>query len=544
VRQSLRRALAQAIRSKLESSPLRHAPFRAFYAGSLAAAAGYTMQATLAAWLMTTLTSSALMVALVQTASTAPTLLVGLLAGALADLFDRRRVILATHALLLAATAALGVATMAGWIGPVSLLALTFVVGIGFTLYIPAQQASVNDLVTRAELPRAVALGAVAFNVARAVGPALAGALAGWLGTGSALIAAALFFVPMIVALRRSRTRQFTLPGVPETLLSGIRSGLRYARHSPAMRALLVRNLGFSVCASALWALLPLVARDSLALGAGGYGVLLASFGIGAVIGALAIPGQLARRSLNAVVASGVVLASVATLLIAATDATPLALIGTCGAGMAWVTVLASLSAGTQSSAPAWVRARAVAMSLVVTQTSLAAGSALWGAIAAAAGTPAALAASAVSMLALHLMGRRVRVAMGSEADVTGVQLPDLAIAFEPLPDDGPVLIQIEYLVAPERREGFLRAIHAIERSRRRNGAASWRVFRDLGDDERFVERFVVDSWAEFVRLRSRMTVSDRALVDRVAEYQREGTPIRISRFIGVRPEDGSFPPP
>ncbi len=534
--------IATFIARRLEASPLRHAPFRLFYVGSIGAAAGYTMQATVSAWLMTTLTPSALMVALVQTASTAPSLLFGLIAGALADIVDRRKVILVTQVVLLVATAVLGGATMAGWIGPASLLALTFLVGAGFTFYMPAQQASVNDFVSRAELPRAVALAAVAFNVARAVGPALAGALAAWLGTGSALLASGFFFIPMIVAIRGWKNRQFTLPGVPETLLSGVRSGLRYTRHSPLMRSLLIRNLGFSICASALWALLPVIARDQLALGAGGYGLLFASFGIGAVAGALAIPRQLARRSLNAVVASGVVLWTLASLLIAATDIVWLALVGACGAGMAWVTVLASLSAGTQSSAPAWVRARAVSVNLVATQASLALGSAAWGAVASAAGTPVALATSAGLMILMHLLARRFRVQMGSEADVTTrVQLPDLAIAFEPLPDDGPVLIQIEYQVAPEQRDAFLRAIHAVERSRRRNGAESWRVFRDLGEDGRFVERFVIASWAEFVRLRARMTVSDRALIDRVAQHQREGTQIRISRFIGLKPEDTSF---
>src|SRR5206468_11234726 len=166
----------------LESSPLRLAPFRRFYVASIATAIGYTMQATVAAWLMATLTPSALMVALVQTASTAPSLLFGLFAGALADIVDRRRLILVTQIGLLAATLLLGIATLAGVVGPGSLLLLTFVVGVGFTFYLPAQQASINELVPRVELPRAVALGAVAFNVARAIGPALAGAIAAWLG--------------------------------------------------------------------------------------------------------------------------------------------------------------------------------------------------------------------------------------------------------------------------------------------------------------------------------------------------------------------------
>lgn len=524
------------------ASPLRLATFRRFYIGSVAVALGYTMQATVAAWLMATLTTSALMVALVQTASTAPSLLFGLLAGALADIVDRRRIVLATQFILLAATATLGVAALLGMLGPVALLAGTFLIGAGFTLYLPAQQASINDLVGHAELPRALGLGAVAFNLARAAGPALAGALAAWVGSGSALLASALFFVVMIVAIRGWHSPRHAIPGVPETLLSGIQSGLRYARHSPPMRALILRNLSFCVCASALWALLPVIARDQLGLGAGGFGLLSASFGIGAIIGALYIPPQLHRVPLNAVVSAGVVLWALATLLIAATHTIAIALAGACAAGAAWVTVLASLSAGTQSTAPAWVRARAVGMSLVAMQTGLALGSVLWGWLASFEGTRIALAVSAGTMLALLALGYRVRVRMGDEADVTpGLQLPELAIAVEPLPDDGPVLIQVEYQINPENREAFLRAIQTIEPTRRRNGASNWRVFRDLGEDGRFVERFIITSWAEYVRLRTRMTVTDRQIQERVGQFQQPGVAIRISRLIGTTLRD-AFP--
>jgi MFS family permease len=526
----------------LGASPLRHASFRLFYFGSIGVALGYTMQATIAAWLMATLTPSAFMVALVQTASTAPTLLFGLVAGALADIADRRRIILITQIVLFTAALILGVATVAGITGPAALLALTFLIGAGFTFYLPAQQASVNELVSRAELPRAVALSAVAFNVARAIGPALAGAIAAWGGSGTAFLAGALFFTLMIVALRGWKDRERGLPGVPERLLSGIQSGLRYARHSAAMRSLIIRNLNFSVCASAFWALLPVIARDQLGLGAGGFGLLSAGFGTGAVIGALSIPRQLQRRSLNKVVTSGVLLWTVAILLVAVSHITAIGIVGACCAGVAWVTVFASLSTGTQSTAPAWVRARAVAMNILAVQASLAIGSALWGALASVVGTSSALVGSAALMIALHLLNRRVRVAMGTEADVMpGVQLPDLAIAVEPLPDDGPVLIQIEYRVDPQNRGPFLRAIHAVEAIRRRNGATSWRVFRDLAEDGRFVERYIITSWAEYIRLRSRMTMGDRKLLDHVEQFQREGIPIRISRLIGVSPLDAQF---
>jgi hypothetical protein len=375
----------------------------------------------------------------------------------------------------------------------------------------------------------------VAFNVARALGPALAGAIAAALSSGSALVVGAFFFVPMFIAMRRTRPPEVALPGVPERLLSGVMIGLRYVRHSAPMRALVLRNLSFSVCASAFWALLPVIARDQLGLGAGGFGLLSASFGLGAILGALSIPGLLHQRTMNDVVTSGGMLWALAMLVVALTVNTFLALIGAACAGAAWVYVFASLSAGTQSSAPAWVRARAVSMNLVATQGCLAIGSAFWGAVASGVGTRWALGASAVAVLILQWLLRRVQVAMGQEADVVpGVRLPELAIAAEPLPDDGPVLIQLEYRIDATNRDAFLKAIAKVGPTRRRNGATSWRVFRDVGEEGRFVERYVIASWAEYVRLRSRMTMADSQLQQRVAELQRADVPIRVSRLIGV----------
>ncbi len=531
--------LPARLRLGFRGSPLRHAPFRHYYLGGLGVSLGFTMQATMAAWLMATLTPSALMVALVQTASTAPALLFGLVAGALADLFERRRIILITQSVALASMAILGFTTLAGLIGPGTLLALTFLIGSGFMLATPAQQASVNELVSREELPRAVALGAVSFNMARAVGPALAGAIAALLGSGSAFLAAAACALPFILVVRGWKPREPSLPGVPETLLSGVQSGLRFARHTPAMRALVIRNVSFCLGASSFWALLPVIARDQLEMGAGGFGLLSAGFGLGAVAGALWIPRRLKRMDLDTVVSRGVLLWIVAACVVAVSHIAAVALAGAVGVGIAWVSVLAGLSAGTQSTAPAWVRARAVSVTLVAVQVSLALGSAWWGAVATAAGTQVALAISAVAMFGLHLLNRRFPVGLGSEAEVTtGVQLPDIAMAIEPLPHDGPVLVQLEYRIDPDNEAGFLRAIHAVEPTRRRNGAASWRVYRDVGESGRFVERFVIASWAEYVRLRLRMTVADREVQERVALFQREGVPVRVSRLIGVNPQD------
>jgi len=527
-----------------EASPLHNAAFRNFYLGSIGAALGYTIQATIAAWLMATLTTSALMVALVQSASTTPTLLFGLVAGTLADIVSRRRVILATQVVLFAASLLLGLAALIGIIGPGSLLLLTFLVGAGFTFYLPAQQASINEMVPRAELARAVALGSVAFNVARAIGPALAGAIAAALSSGSALAFGALFFVPMFVAMYRTTQRDAVLPGVPERLLSGAMSGLRYVRHSAPMRALILRNLAFSLSASAYWALLPVIARDLLGLGAGGFGLLSASFGIGAIVGAMSMPNLLQRSSMNRVVTTAGLLWALAILIVALTGSTPLALLGSGCAGIAWVCVYTSLSAGTQSSAPGWVRARAVSMNQVTSQGCLALGSAMWGAVASGVGTRWALAASAATVIVLQWLNRRVRVRMGQEADIVpGVEPPVMTLASEPGPDDGPVLIQLEYKIDPEHRHDFLQAIAEVGPTRRRNGATSWRVFRDLGEEGRYVERYVIASWAEYVRLRARMTMADSRLQQRVAEFQRSDVPIRVSRLIGVGPEDVTLAP-
>jgi MFS family permease len=529
----------------LHASPLRYRRFRVYYLGSVGTALGYTMQATLAAWLMATLTPSALMVALVQSAAAIPAVLLGLAAGTLADIVDRRRVLLAAQILLLTATAALGLAAVAGLAGPVMLLALTFLIGIGFTFYMPTQQAMVNDLVPHAELAPAVALGAVAFNVSRAVGPALAGAVAAAIGAGYALLASALLFGGMIAAVRGMRSTTPASLGIPETVVSGVASGVRYARHSPSLRALLLRVVGFSLCASALFALLPVVARDQYGMGAGGFGVLFACFGLGAVTAAFVVPRRLRRGApLSVVVSAGFALWAAAAAVVASTSLVALAMLAAAGAGAAWVSALSSLSAGTQSSVPAWVRARALAMNLVAFQASMAVGSAIWGWLASFAGLRITLALSATAMLLALALNQRTRVALGEESDLkTGVQLPELALVGEPDPDDGPVLIQMEYRVDPENRAAFLRTIRDAEPARRRNGASAWRVYRDLEDESRFVERFVIASWAEYVRLRARLTYADQELQDRVMRLQRPGVPLLISRLIGVSLEDVAASP-
>jgi MFS family permease len=536
-------AVTTTLNQLLASSPLRHAPFRSFYMASVGVALGYTMQATMAAWLMAVMTPSEIMVALVQTMSTAPAIIFGLVAGALSDIVERRHILFATQVSFLVGTVVLGFATLAGVMAPWALLVLTFLIGIAFTFYMPAQQASINELVERSEVPKAVALGAVAMNVSRAIGPAIAGLLTAWIGSGDAFLACAVCFIGMILVVRTWPPQARALPGVPESLLTGIASGVRYVRHSAPMRAIVLRNFTFALCASSLYALLPVIARDQLHLGAGGFGLLFGSFGAGAVVAALNIPGALGKHSLHRMVLAASLLWVISATLVAATEYTALATVGAFGAGASWVGVFASLGAGTQSAAPAWVRARAVAMGFVTVQTALAAGSVLWGLVASWQGTRVTLLAAAATFLVLLALHRRVRVRLGGDKDIMlSDQVPALGLPDEPEPDDGPVLIQIEYRIDSANRDGFLRAVRAIGPVRRRNGANSWRVFRDLAEDGLFVERYIVSSWAEYVRLRSRMTVADRHIQQEIEKYQRPGVPVRVSRFLGVDLPEGRVP--
>lgn len=518
-----------------QNTPLRHADFRLFYVGCICTAMGYTMQGTMAAWLMATLSSSAVAVALVQTATAGPVLVFGLIAGSLADNMDRRRLILATQAMMLLAVLVLGVTEYTHHLTPALLLLLTFVVGAGFAFYLPAQIASIQGMVTSEELPAATALNAVAFNASRAVGPAVAGALAAWASAGNALFASAMFFSVMMAIVYRWSPHPQAQVGPSEGLFSGVRAGMRFALHSSALRAMTARNLSFSLCASAFWALLPLIAKEQLKIGADGFGLLFAAFGSGAILGAWLAPRVMHRTSLNAATTWGALAWAAAISLIALVDVAGVVVACAAVAGAAWVTVLSSLSAGTQTMAPTWMRARAVSIYLVGTQAGLAIGSAIWGTVASLVGIRGALLASVAVLLAAYTLLRRTRVELGTEADVTPhPAVTELTVVFKPQPKDGPVLIQVEYQIEAHNHSAFLAAMEDVGPARRRSGAKDWGIFRDLSDDERFVERYIIESWADYLRQRERMTQADRARQEEAAQFQKAGVPTRLSRLIGV----------
>jgi MFS family permease len=461
--------------------------------------------------------------------------LIGLPAGALADIIDRRRLLLWTQSWMLAAAAALGVLTLAGATTPWVLLALTFALGLGAAMNAPAWQAIVPELAPPAELPAAIALNGVGFNIARAIGPALGGLIVAAAGTAAVFLLNAASFLGVLVVLYRWRRPPRTHLGPPERVFGAMQAGLRYVRYAPALSAVLIRAGIFILCGAALWSLLPLVARQELGLEAVGYGVLFGCLGLGAVMGAALLPQLRQRVAIDALVAGAIILFAAATFALASVQHFALLCAAMVAGGAAWMTVMSTFSVAVQTAVPGWVRARALAVYMLVFQGGLAAGSALWGAIATHRNIPLALQCAAVGLVVGLLAMFRYRLQTGDGLDLTpSMHWSEPIVVNQPDPEDGPVLVTVEYHIAPEHARDFAQAMRAMRRIRRRDGAIRWGLFTDAADPGRYLETFVVDSWAEHLRQHERMTVADRAIENRLRVFHQGDSPPAVSHFISA----------
>ncbi len=371
-------------------SPLRQRVFRAIWVAGVVSNIGTWMQSTATAWLMVTIAPSPVMVSMVQTATSLPIFLLALPAGALADVVDRRRLILFTQIWMFFAAFALGALTWAGMVTPWILLWLTLLLSLGMALNAPAWQALVPELVARSEIPAAVALNSAGFNVARFIGPALGGLVVGSMGAGAAFVCNAASYVGVIAVLfiwkRDSSSSEHS-----ESILGAMRTGIRFVIESSALCAIFVRSASFIVCGSALMALLPLIARQRLMVSSQGYGLLVGAFGLGAVLGAVVLPMVRRRSSLNLLAASAVCLFAVAMAAMSVVHGFALACVALLLGGASWLALLATFNSSVQSLVPAWVRGRALAVYMLVFFGGLAVGSILWGIVASTWGLQSAL---------------------------------------------------------------------------------------------------------------------------------------------------------
>ena len=515
-------------------APLRHSVFRALWIAQTVSNVGTWMQTVGAQWLIVSLGGTALTVSLVQTATTLPTFLIGLPAGALGDILDRRKLMLGAQFFMLVCAAVLGVLTVMDKIGIASVLALTFGIGLGSALLRPSWQAVQPELVEREEIPQAAALNGVSMNMARAVGPAIGGVLVAVTNAGAVFLAnAASFLGVMGVLAWWKRPRQESALGA-EHVTHAIRVGTRYVRHSPRLRSVLTRTLSFCLFSSALWALLPVIAHDRLDLGSGGYGLLLGAVGIGAVAGAFVLAGARARWSADHVVGAATIAFVGVALVLAWSRSTALDAAALVIGGLSWIAVLSSLNAAAQVALPAWVRARGMATYLLVFQGGQAAGSLIWGVLATHTSTATALTVVAGGLAgALLLSSRRHKLAMPHALDMTPVShWTDPELSMEPDPHR-PVLITIEYRVAPENHDAFRDAMQRLGRSRRRTGAERWSLYQDAADPDRFVENYLVDSWEEHMRQHyERQTKQDVSIQQRALDLTVDKTAPPVQHLI------------
>jgi MFS family permease len=516
-------------------APLGIPAFRAIWSANLVSNLGTLVQSVAAAWLMTGLTTSTTLVGLVQTAATLPVFLVGLLAGALADIVDRKHLLFWSQAWMLLFATLLGLTTLFGHVTPWLLLGFTFAIGLGAAISLPAWQATVQDLVPKPWVPAAVSLNAIAFNVARAFGPALGGFLVATAGAAAAFLANAASFVAVLLAVAFWKPAPAPALKLTEDILGAIRAGFRYLLHAPRLQAPIARAAIYNLCAGAVWALLPLMARDVFRTDATGYGLLLGAFGCGSILSALLVPRLRARFQLDRILFAGVLVCATAYAGLSFTTNVAAAAGLLFLAGIAWVGVFINFNVAVQTAVPAWVRGRALSFYLLTFQGILALDGALWGWLAGVVGTPQCF-AIASGGLVIGLIGIRF-FPLTVNDDLDHTRPTDWPYAHDHLPteiDDGPVLVTVEFFIAPENVPAFRDLMHQLREQRLRDGARRWRLYHDMEDPERFVELFRLDSWADHLLQVERLTVDDLRVRSAVFALHKGPEKPRARHYLGV----------
>ena len=515
------------------TAPLRHAVFRRIWMASLLSNLGLMINGVGAAWAMTQMTSSADMVALVQTALMLPIMLLSLAAGAIADMYDRRIVGLSALCLGLSGGIALSVLAYLNLISPNSLLLFCFLIGCGNALFGPAWQASVSEQVPADTLPAAVALNGISYNIARSFGPALGGIIVAAAGAVAAFVGNVLLYVPLLIVLYlwRRTLEPSRLP--PERLRRAMVSGVRYIVHSPSVRVVLYRTLVTGIAGGSVLALMPLVARDILHGSAQTYGVMLGCFGIGGVLGAMSV--STVRKSLSAEqavrlcsLAMGIAIGVMALSHSPVLTGAALIVAGTC-----WMLSVTLFNIGVQLSTPRWVAGRALAAYQAAIAGGVAIGSWLWGHVANGTGVNnALLIAGAVMFLSpvLAIWFAMPSTEGNNNDPIEALAEPEVNLVISHR--SGPIVVEIEYRVAQDQARAFYTLMLQVQASRQRNGAYAWSIARDIADPEIWIERYHCPTWLDFLHQRSRSTQSERELHLAAVGFHVGPEPIKIRRML------------
>jgi MFS family permease len=519
-------------------APLRNRTFRMLWLVWAASNVSMWANDVAAAWLMTSLTTSATLVALVQTASSLPVFMLGLASGALADIIDRRRYFLVTQLWVATNAAVLYAVSITVGLTPGLLLFLVFTNGIGLAMRWPVYAAIVPELLPRPELPAGLALNGIAVNLSRIIGPLLAGAIIA--AAGSEYVFAMNFVISLgcaaaLLRWKRPQRPPSVLPG--ERFLGAMRLGWQYVRESRRMRDALVLTSSFFLHATALIALLPLVARRMPSGGAGTFTLLLAALGLGAVVAATQLPRLRSRWNRDQLALRGSLLQAASAAIVAVAPnawvAAPAMFLGGC----AWIIVANSVTVAAQLALPDWVRARGMSIYQMAIMGGTATGAFIWGRIAEWSSVPASLLCASASLLVVLALTRNRVLEGAAEEDHTPTHpWPEPVPALPMEPDAGPVMITLEYLVDPARRGEFESMMAETRSARLRQGAVSWGLFEDVERPGRYVEYFACDSWADYLRRFDRFTSMDERLHAMRHAFHLGDEPPRISRFIAHHP--------
>lgn len=500
-------------------APLAQPVFAVLWAATVLGNTGSFMRDVASSWLMTDLSASPAAVAMVQAAGTLPIFLLAIPAGVLTDILDRRKFLIAVQLLLASVSVTLMVLAQTGLLSVSALIGLTFLGGIGAALMGPTWQAIVPELVKREDIKSAVALNSLGINIARSIGPAAGGILLAAFGAAFTYGADVASYFVVIAALLWWPRAKSANDALAEGFFGAFRAGLRYTRASKPLHVVLLRAAIFFAFASAVWALLPLVARQLLGGDASFYGILLGAVGAGAIGGALVMPKLRERFDADALLLGA---ALTTALVMAGLSFAPpkwLAIIILLFLGGAWITALTTLNGAAQAVLPNWVRGRGLAVYLTVFNGAMTAGSLGWGAVGEATGVPGALLIGAAGLLVAGLAMHRLKLPAGDADMVPSNHWPEPLVAEPVAHDRGPVLILIEYNVEKHHRSDFLHALDELSQERRRDGAYGWGVTEDSADPQKIVEWFMVESWAEHLRQHKRVSHADADLQGKVLAY-------------------------
>ncbi len=527
-------------------APLRHRLFRMLWGANIIVSLGVWMQSTSAGWMMTSLSPDALMVSLVQAATIVPVFLFALPAGAIADIVDRRIYILGTQIWMLGAAVVLTLMTLGHLTDAWSLLALTFAIGLGAAMNSPAWGSVLAEAVPRSDLVQAIGLNGVGFNIARAVGPALAGflLLAGGPGLTFGLNAGS-YLVVIAVLLMWHRTHR--APALPrEHFLSAMKTGMRFVRHTPSMQAAMLRAAAFFLPGAAPWAMLPLVVREQLGLGAGVYGMLLGLMGIGGVTAGLLLPHLRVRFQRGNIVFAATLMSCTGMLILGLSRHWLPAAFGMLIFGLGWVSASSVTQGAAQMASPSWVRARALSIYQLSFNFALAVGTFFWGWLGTQVGLTMALVIAALSgsLLAVVVRGLNIDTAEPTAAPSPAPLVPtveSIAPALAPMLERtrGRVLESQHYRIAPACKDAFLAAMAEVRDARGRGGAVLWHLGEDVSAPEHWVELWWVENWTDHLREAGRLSDVDRAALAHAMSFHIEGVPLPTRRFLSITPHRG-----